>query len=142
ANDRTSWLDDEMAILTNTATYLIDPQNAWKRLKTRSRKPKYLAAVQTLAAWREKTAQDNNVPRNRVVKDESITEIAAHLPKSAEELMSLRAISRDRIGNDRAREIIAVLAEVEKMDSADYPEPPAERADTSDNGPSMELLKV
>ncbi|CAN0538174.1 unnamed protein product, partial [Laminaria digitata] len=73
ANNRTAWLDDEMAILTNTGTYLIDPQNAWKRLKTRSRKPKYLAAVRSLAAWREKTAQDNNVPRNRVIKDESIT---------------------------------------------------------------------
>ena len=142
ANNRTSWLDDEMAILTDTATYLIDPHNAWKRLKTRSRKPKYLAAVQALAAWREKTAQDNNVPRNRVIKDESITEIAAHMPNSAEELMSLRAISRDRVGNDRAREIVAVLAQVRDMNSTDYPTPPAERIDTSDNGPSMELLKV
>ena len=142
ANDRTSWLDDEMAILTNTKTYLIDPQNAWKRLKTRSRKPKYLATVRALAAWREQTAQDNNIPRNRVAKDESITEIAAHMPKSTEELMSLRAISRDRIGSDRAREIIAVLAEARKIDPADFPEPPAERVDTSDNGPSMELLKV
>tara|TARA_R110000868_G_scaffold1844_20_gene14736 strand:- start:20079 stop:21239 length:1161 start_codon:yes stop_codon:yes gene_type:complete len=141
-NDRTSWLADEMAILTDTATYLIDPQNAWKRLKTRSRKPRYLAAVQALAAWREQTAQGNNVPRNRVLKDESITEIAAHMPKSPEELMSLRAISRDRVGNDRAQAIMAVLKDVRAMDAADYPTPPAERADTSDNGPSMELLKV
>jgi ribonuclease D len=142
ANDRTTWLADEMAILTDTATYLIDPNNAWKRLKTRSRKPRYLAAVKALAAWREQTAQGNNVPRNRVVKDESITEIAAHMPKSADELMSLRAISRDRVGNDRAREIVAVLEDVRAMKPADYPDPPAERADTSDNGPSMELLKV
>jgi len=142
ANDRTTWLDDEMAILTNTRTYLVDPQNAWKRLKSRSRKPKYLAGVRALAAWREKTAQDNNLPRNRVIKDESITEIAAHMPKSAQELMSLRAISRDRIGNERAREIVTVLDEVREMNAADYPEPPVERIDTSDNGPSMELLKV
>jgi ribonuclease D len=142
ANDRTSWLADEMAILTDTATYLIDPQNAWKRLKTRSQKPRYLAAVRAIAAWREQAAQDNNVPRNRVLKDESITEIAAHMPKSAEELMSLRAISRDRVGNDRAQELVAVLKAVSTMDAADFPEPPAERADTSNNGPSMELLKV
>ena len=142
ANDRTTWLDDEMAILTNTRTYLVDPQNAWKRLKSRSRKPKYLAGVRALAAWREKTAQDNNLPRNRVIKDESITEIAAHMPKSAQELMSLRAISRDRIGNERAREIVTALDEVREMNAADYPEPPVERIDTSDNGPSMELLKV
>ena len=142
ANDRTSWLADEMAILTDTATYLIDPQNAWKRLKTRSRKPRYLAAVQAIAAWREQTAQNNNVPRNRVLKDESITEIAAHMPKSVEELMSLRAIARDRVGNDRAQELIDVLEDVRAMDTADFPEPPTERADTSDNGPSMELLKV
>lgn len=142
ANDRTDWLADEMAILTNTETYLVDPQNAWKRLKTRSRKPRYLAAVQALAAWREQWAQDNNVPRNRVLKDESITEIAAHMPSTADEIMSLRAIKRDRVGNDRAREIVGVLDEVRKLKSADYPEPPAERVDRSENGPSMELLKV
>ena len=142
SSDRESWLADEMDVLTDTATYLIDPDNAWKRLKTRSRKPRYLASVRALAAWREQTAQSNNVPRSRVLKDESLTEIAAHVPKTAEELMALRAISRDRVNSERAREIIAILDTVRSMDASDFPDPPEELADTSDNGPSMELLKV
>ena len=139
---RAEWLSEEMDILTDTSTYLIAPEDAWKRLKTRSRKPRYLANVRALAAWREATAQSNDIPRNRVLKDESLTEIAAQAPKSADELMSLRAIKRDRVGNDRARELIGVLDEVRNLRNDELPEPPAERPDTSDNGPSMELLKV
>lgn len=139
---RADWLSEEMDILTDTATYLIAPEDAWKRLKTRSRKPRYLANVRALAAWREVTAQNNDVPRNRVLKDESLTEIAAHAPKSADELMRLRAIKRDRVGNDRARELICVLDKVRAMRNDEFPEPPAEGPDKSDNGPSMELLKV
>ena len=139
---RAGWLSEEMDILTDTGTYLIQPQDAWKRLKTRSRKPRYLANVRALAAWREATAQGNDVPRNRVLKDESLTEIAAHAPKSPDELMGLRAVKRDRVGNDRARELIAVLDEVRSLPNSELPEPPAEGPDTSDNGPSIELLKV
>lgn len=139
---RAAWLSEEMAVLTNTGTYLIDPENAWKRLKTRSRKPRYLATVRALAAWREETAQANNVPRSRVLRDEALTEIAAHAPKTGEELISLRSVSRDRIGRDRAAEIIDILTAVRGMNPADYPEPPKEGADITENGPSVELLKV
>lgn len=142
SSGRESWLSEEMAVLTDTGTYLIDPENAWKRLKTRSRKPRYLATVRALAAWREKTAQDNNVPRSRVVRDEALTEIAAHAPKTVEELSSLRSVSRDRLGRDRAAEIVNVISEVRALDPSEYPEPPLEGVDTTDNGPSVELLKV
>ena len=139
---RAEWLSEEMDILTDTATYLIEPKDAWKRFKTRSRKPRYLANVRALAAWRETTAQNNDVPRSRVLKDESLAEIAAHAPRSTDELMGLRAIKRDRVGNDRARELIVVLDEVRALRNDELPEPPTERRDTSDTGPSMELLKV
>lgn len=142
SSGRASWLSEEMAVLTDPGTYLIDPENAWKRLKTRSRKPKYLAMVRGLAAWREQTAQSNNVPRNRVLRDEALTEIAAHAPKSADELMSLRSVSRERIGRERASEIIQVLDEVRALKPSEYPEPPKEGADITENGPSVELLKV
>ncbi|MPY72590.1 MAG: ribonuclease D, partial [Alphaproteobacteria bacterium] len=62
---RQSWLSEEMAVLTDPNTYQINPDDAWKRLKTRSRKPQYLAMVRALAAWRERAAQANDVPRNR-----------------------------------------------------------------------------
>jgi ribonuclease D len=139
---REDWLSEEMDLLTDIGTYRIQPEDAWKRLKTRSRKPKYLAAIRALAGWREKTAQENDVPRNRVLKDESLTEIAAHTPDTSEGILGLRAVKRDRVGNERAREILAVLDKVRAMDRSDYPEPPAEGPDTSRIGPSIELLKV
>ena len=139
---REDWLSEEMDILTNIATYRIQPEDAWKRLKTRSRKPKYLAAVRALAGWREKTAQENDVPRNRILKDESLTEIAAHAPDTPEGILGLRSVKRDRVSNERAREILTVLDKIRAMDRSGYPKPPAEAPDTSRIGPSIELLKV
>ncbi|MEX2453740.1 MAG: ribonuclease D, partial [Rhodospirillaceae bacterium] len=142
ASGRAAWLSEEMAVLTDPGTYLIDPENAWKRLKTRSRKPRYLATVRALAAWREQSAKSNNVPRNRILRDEALTEIAAHAPKSADELTALRSVSRDRIGRERAAEIVEVIESVRALDPADYPEPPGEDTDITDNGPGMTAVEV
>jgi ribonuclease D len=98
--------------------------------------------VQALAAWREATARENDIPRSRVLKDESLTEISAHTPVSTDDLMGLRAIKRDRVGDDRALEIICVLDRVRAMGNEELPEPPPERPYSSDNGASTELLKV
>lgn len=142
ATGREDWLSEEMAVLTDPNTYRISPDDAWKRLKTRSRKPQYLAMVRALAAWRENAAQANDVPRNRMMKDESLTEIAAHAPESVDDLMALRSVARDRIGRERAAGLIEVLESVRAMDESDYPKPPAEAANGYDHGPSIELLKV
>tara|TARA_B100000700_G_scaffold328517_1_gene446598 strand:+ start:112 stop:1266 length:1155 start_codon:yes stop_codon:yes gene_type:complete len=139
---RAAWLLEEMDILTDTSTYLIAPEDAWKRLKTRSRKPRYLANVRALAAWRESSAQQNNIPRSRVLKDESLTEIAAHNPASPHALMELRALKRDHVSSDRAKEIIDVLDNVRILGDKILPELPPERKSGSDSGPSTELLKV
>ena len=80
---RLDWIDDEMALLTDPATYEFNPENAWKRLKTRSEKPRFLAVLKEVAAWREREAQSRDVPRNRVLNDENIVEIAAHVPETA-----------------------------------------------------------
>ena len=142
SNGRTEWLSEEMDILTNSRTYLTDPQDVWKRLKTRSQKPEYLANIRALAAWREEVAKEQNIPRNRVLKDESITEIAAHLPETQQELMELRAVKRDRVGNERALDLIEILNTVRSMDKSLYPRPLDTGPDTSENGPSTDLLKV
>ena len=102
--NRTEWLAEEVEILTDTATYLIKPEDAWRRLKVRSRKPRYFANIKALANWRETLAQHNDIPRSRVLKDESLTEICAHGPKSADDLLKLRAVKRDRVSNDRAQQ--------------------------------------
>ena len=83
---RAAWVAEEMAILTNPATYQQEPREAWRRLKVRSEKPRFLAILRELCAWREEEAQRRDLPRNRIVKDETLIEIAAHAPTKAEDL--------------------------------------------------------
>ena len=80
---RTDWMDDEMEILTSPDTYRADPARAWMRLKTRVRKPKELAVLIEVAAWREREAQSRDVPRSRVLKDDTIGDIATQAPTTA-----------------------------------------------------------
>lgn len=141
-NKRVDWLSEEMNILTNSETYLIKPEESWKRLKTRSKKPSYLANIREIAKWREETAQKLNIPRRRVLKDESLTEIAVQLPSSIDELKNLRVMKRDQIATEKIKEIIAVLDRVRTMDEKQYPQPSDKNQIKSDNRPSVELLKV
>src|SRR3984957_8350951 len=91
---RLGWVAEEMAILTNPNTYRTDPGTAWERLKLRSSNRRFLALVRTLAAWREQEAQRINIPRQRVLKDKSLMEIAAIAPANSEALSRARGISR------------------------------------------------
>src|SRR3546814_4840498 len=103
-----------MAILTSPETYRLVPEEAWKRLKTRSNDRRYLAVVQGLATWREVEAQQRDVPRGRVLRDEQLFDIAAHRPTTEEELARSRGISRDlargRIGKAILETINGALA--------------------------------
>ena len=91
---RLDWVKEEMAVLTDPATYRLDPREAWRRLKPRSDKPRFLAVLRELAAWREEEAQRRDLPRNRLLRDESLTEIAAHAPADVEALARSRGLSR------------------------------------------------
>ncbi|HSV29168.1 MAG TPA: ribonuclease D, partial [Candidatus Omnitrophota bacterium] len=91
-NGRIEWLAEEMAELTTPETYRVNPENAWKRLKPRSSSPKFLAVLKELAAWREREAQERDIPRQRIVRDENLMEIAAHHPTSVEELSRTRGL--------------------------------------------------
>ena len=81
---RTDWVRDEMEVLTSPDTYRADPASAWERLKTRVRKPKELAMLMEVAAWREREAQARDVPRGRVLKDDTIGDIAVQAPTTPE----------------------------------------------------------
>jgi len=99
---RESWVDEEMAPYKETGLYTVEPVEAWKRLKVRTNKPRFLGILQSLAEWREIEAQQRDIPRNRVAKDETLFEIAAHPPKDANQLDRLRGVpngfSRSRAG--------------------------------------------
>jgi len=139
---RHGWLDEEMAVLTNPATYRLDPADAWKRLKVRSNNRRMLALVRELAAWRETAAQQRNLPRSRIIRDEALLEIAAHTPSNTDELARTRGLGKGfaegRLGGD----VLAVVARVATLNEADYP-PPAPRRDLPQGlGPLVELLRV
>ena len=109
---RSSWLAEEMAVLTDPATYRLDPAEAWRRLRLRSNNRRLLAMVQALAAWREQAAQQRNLPRNRVLRDESLLEIAAHAPHSVTELARTRGLGKSFAEGKFGAEILAVVARV------------------------------
>jgi ribonuclease D len=91
---RAHWLNEEMAVLTTPETYDPHPEDAWKRLKLRLRKPIELAVVQAVSAWREREAREKNVPRRRVIKDETVAEVAQQQPRDPAALSKLRSIPR------------------------------------------------
>jgi ribonuclease D len=107
---RASWLDEEMADLTAPSTYESHPENAWQRLKMRVKNRKALAVLIELAAWRERLAQAQDVPRGRILRDEALYDIANQLPTSAEKLSELRTLSDGFARSQRARDIIDAVA--------------------------------
>jgi len=138
---RTEWVFREMEVLTSPATYQLEPEKAWERLKTRVRKPKELAVLMEVAAWREREAQARDVPRGRVLKDEVIGDIATHAPTTPEKLAHLRSIPK---GFERSRwgaDIIAAVKRGLERDPKTLPR--FERTASAPNGAAtVELLKV
>jgi len=110
---RGNWVAEEMAILTDPATYVIEPEDAWRRLKARSHSPKYLAIVRSLARWREHQAQTRDLPRSRILKDEALLEVATARPRTLEELGKLRLLAREGRKPETSAAILAAVAEGE-----------------------------
>ena len=138
---RADWLHDEMRVLTSPATYRMEPEHAWERLKTRVRKPKELAVLVEVAAWREREAQTRDVPRSRVLKDDVIGDIAIQAPTTIERLAALRSLPK---GFERSKWGEAIIEAV-KAGLARDPKtlPRFERARPAPNGQAtVELLKV
>lgn len=139
---RRDWTDDEMAILTSPETYRMDPDEAWRRVKTKARKPRELALIRTLAAWREREAQRRDVPRSRVLKDDALNDIALRKPQSPEALGALRPIPRGFERSEAGRAIIALVAKVMAKPESDLPAPPPERRRKPAPPALSDLLKV
>src|SRR5947208_8095143 len=138
---RTDWMDDEMEVLTSPDTYRAEPNRAWLRLKTRVRKPRELAILIEVAAWREREAQTRDVPRSRVLKDDAIGDIAVQAPTTIERLGSLRSLPR---GFERSKWGEAIVAAVRQGLARDPKTlPRLERTKPLANGQAtVELRKV
>jgi len=142
ANGRESWLGEEMAILEAPETYDPDPHKTFRRIKSRGSSPRFLAILRELAAWRELEARDRNQPRNRILKDEALLEIAHHTPMTAKDLERTRGLGRKMAeGNAGARLIEAVKKGVDIPD-ADCPKPENKPDMPRGLGPVIDLLRV
>src|SRR5215510_10447750 len=138
---RNDWVGSEMEILTSPRTYDFHPERAWERLKTRVRKPKELAVLMEIAAWREQEAQSRDVPRSRVLKDDAVGDIATHAPTSLERLGNLRSLPK---GFDRSKWGTDIVAAVQRGLARDpHTLPKIEKPRNNSNGAAIvELLKV
>src|SRR5215469_7765472 len=106
---RLAWVTEEMAAISDPTLYDVDPENAWRRLKPRRHTAKYLAVFRAVAAWRERTAQQRDQPRNRILKDEAIDELAAQAPTDVEAMHRLRSVPRGFGGSRYGPELIEAI---------------------------------
>jgi ribonuclease D len=138
---RSDWVSEEMEVLTSPRTYDFHPERAWERLKTRVRKPRELAVLIEVAAWREQEAQSRDVPRGRILKDDVVGDIATHAPTSLEKLANLRSLPK---GFDRSKWGADIIAAVQRGLARDQSKlPKIEKPRGNSNGAAIvELLKV
>ncbi|MDQ0468350.1 ribonuclease D [Labrys wisconsinensis] len=139
---RAHWMQDEMAVLTSPETYRQPPEDAWKRIGGRIRKPRDLAILVEVSAWREREAQTKNVPRSRVLKDDAIIEIALQAPDTPEKLAGIRMIPK---GWERSRSGLDLIDAVKAgmtRDPATLPVKAPPRIAANGAGATVELLKV
>jgi len=139
---RAHWLDEEMELLASPSTYDTPPELAWKRVKARTTNPRFLGILQEIAAWRENEARTRDMPRNRIMRDEALLEIAAHPPKKPDDLSRMRTISQG-FANSRAGKLLfeAVNIGVNKAE-ADLPIVEKPKTLPRGIGPLVDLLKV
>ncbi|HWT42771.1 MAG TPA: ribonuclease D [Sphingopyxis sp.] len=119
---RGHWLDEEMEKLADPANYSVDPDKAWQRIKIPSRKPDVLGRLQALAAWREREARSKNLPRGRIVKDETLADLAAHPPKDQDGLGRVRGLSATWKSNDIGARLMDALTNAKPMAKDDMPD--------------------
>ncbi len=139
---RTGWLDDEMAILNDPATYRIPPEEYWLRLKPRSASPRFLAVLREVVAWREREARERDMPRQRILKDEQLLEIAAHAPSSVEELAQSRGFSKSQAEGKWGHALLEAVKRAKAIPDAECPRLPKREEPPRGQGPLVELLKL
>lgn len=139
---RAHWLAEEMAILMDPATYRIDPEEVWRRLKPRGAKPRFLNVLKEVCAWREREAQRRDTPRNRVVRDETIMDLAAHTPATLDDLARMRGINRGFAEGRLGQELLDAVKRGLAVPVSEAPALPDQPDLPPGLGPIVELLKV
>ena len=139
---RTHWLEEELATLTDPATYTVTPEDAWLRVKTRTTSGRFLAVVKELARFREEYAQSRNIPRSRIYKDDALLELASTRPTNLEELNRARLLLREGRKGDIADGILEAVKRGLEMRPEDMPKPDLTRDQMQVNPALADLLRV
>ena len=139
---RQKWVAEEMEVLTTPATYVVEPAEAWRRIKTRTNSGKFLSIVKELAQFREELAISRNIPRSRVYKDDAILELASTKPKTLEDLGRSRLLMREARRGDVAQGILAAVAQGQNCAAEDYPKAERGREKLQVNPALADLLRV
>ena len=139
---RAHWLESEMDILTNPDTYRMDPREAWRRIKSRTTNPKFLSVLREVAAWREAEAQRRDIPRNRLLRDDSLLDIAAHTPKTSQALSRTRGMPRGFAEGRMADGLLDAIETGVATKPEDQPQVPKRDRLPNGLGPLTDLLKT
>ena len=141
-NKRAHWVEEELQTLTNPETYITRPEEAWKRVKTRTHSARMLGIVRALAEFRETHAQSSNIPRNRVFKDDALIELASTKPQSFDDLQRSRLLLREARKGDIAKGILAAVSQALALESEQLPKVD-KKEDAVDSNPALsEMLRV
>ena len=139
---RWDWVEDELTVLRSIDTYVVQPEEAWERLKMKINRPRDLAALKVLAEWRERKAQTTDQPRSRVFKDDALFDLAMQRPLTPDAFDKLRAVPRGFGRSSAAAEIIELLKGVEALQKADLPTLPERYRGPSPKGAVGDLIRV
>lgn len=143
ANGRGAWLDEEMERLADPATYATDPETVWRRLRLPSRNAQVLGRLKAIAAWREREAMDKDVPRGRIVKDETLGDLAGQPPRAQADLGRVRGLSATWGTNDIGRRLMVVLTAAPPLPPDEMPDRDPRRGGLSPDGALIaDLLKL
>jgi ribonuclease D len=139
---REDWVASEMEILRSPGTYFIPPENAWQRIKARNHHPKFLGLLQAVAAWRERQAHIQDIPRNRILRDEALIEISSNPPKDPDALSHVRGIGRKFAEGKMGRGLLEAVQEGINLPTDMAPKLKKKTLPPKGIGPLMELLRV
>lgn len=139
---RAHWLEEEMAVLSDPATYVVEPEESWRRLKPKTTKPRFLGVLQELAAWREREAQRRDMPRSRILRDDALLEIAAHAPADIDELARTRGLGRNFAEGRQGADVLAAVERGQNKPESELPRLEPREDNPPGIAPIVELLRV
>ncbi len=142
SSGRQGWVEEELQVLSNPETYITRPEEAWKRLKTRTNSGKFLAITRALASFRESYAQSHNIPKTRVYKDEALLEMASSKPQNIQDLSRARLLQREARRGEISEGILAAVASGLACKPEDYPKVTGRREMSNVNPALADLLRV